>query len=138
VEQRKGRLRKVRTPFDLAKEAAHSSAPRIWQPIQSARGLNYDKIQSVNGLIQFSYHTRYLEEIVHHLRQFLLGESPQPAPAGNVSSVQLSPMAIADKASRRMGQLKLKASICELLQQVLLKQTSSTSVTHDPQDCCWS
>jgi hypothetical protein len=64
-----GRPRKSRTAFEIALEAAHYSAPSIWQPVQSAQGFSKSEIQSVNGLIQFSYHTRFLEEIVQQLRQ---------------------------------------------------------------------
>jgi hypothetical protein len=63
------RPRKPRTAFELAQEAANCSAPRIWQPVQSAQGFNKSEVQSINGLVQFSYHTTFLEEIVQHLRQ---------------------------------------------------------------------
>jgi hypothetical protein len=68
-KKKTGRPRKPRTAFELAQEEAHFSAPSIWQPVQSAQGFNKLEVQSVNGLIQFSYHTRFLEEIVHQLRQ---------------------------------------------------------------------
>jgi hypothetical protein len=64
-----GRPRKPRTTFELAQEAAHCSPPRIWQPVHSAQGFNKLEVQSINGLIPFSYHTRFLEEIVQQLRQ---------------------------------------------------------------------
>jgi hypothetical protein len=67
-KKKTGRPRKPRTAFEMAQEAAHYSAPSIWQPVQSPQGFNKSEIQSINGFIQFSYHTRFLEEIVQQLR----------------------------------------------------------------------
>jgi hypothetical protein len=66
-KKKTGRPRKPRTAFDMAQEAAHYNAPSIWQPVQSAQGFSKSEIQSINGLIQFSYHIRFLEEIVQQL-----------------------------------------------------------------------
>jgi hypothetical protein len=64
-----GRLRKLKHPIEEAAEAATMSAPRMWEPIQSMRGLSAIEVEAANVTLMFSYHTAFLAEIVLHLQR---------------------------------------------------------------------
>jgi hypothetical protein len=63
-----GRPRKPRHPIEEATEAATMSAPRLWELVQSMKGLSATEIEAVNAILMFSYHTAFLPEIVHQLQ----------------------------------------------------------------------
>jgi hypothetical protein len=65
-----GRPRRLRSPLEQAAEVANLRAPRLWNPVQSQRGLSPAEIDAVNSLLKFSYHTAFLSEMVLELRTF--------------------------------------------------------------------
>jgi hypothetical protein len=71
VPQKKGRLRRPRSPLEQAAEVANLRAPRLWNPVQSQRGLSLAEIDAVNSLLKFSYHTAFLSEMVLELRTII-------------------------------------------------------------------
>jgi hypothetical protein len=62
-----GRPRKPRHPIEEAAEAATMNAPRLWEPVQSMRGLSAAEVEAANAILMFSFHTAFLAEIVHQL-----------------------------------------------------------------------
>jgi hypothetical protein len=66
-KQKIGRPRKLRHSIEEAAEAATMSAPRLWEPVQSMKGLSVAEIEAANVILMFSYHTAFLAEIVLHL-----------------------------------------------------------------------
>jgi hypothetical protein len=59
-----GHPRQPRSPLEQAAEVANLRAPRLWNPVQSLRGLSPAEIDAANLLLKFSYHTAFLSEMV--------------------------------------------------------------------------
>jgi hypothetical protein len=70
-KQKIGRPRKPRHPIEEAAETATMNAPRLWEPVQSMRGLSAAKVEAANAILMFSFHTAFLAEIVHQLQRIL-------------------------------------------------------------------
>jgi hypothetical protein len=70
-KQKIGRPRKPRHPIKEAAETATMNAPRLWEPVQSMRGLSAADVEAANVILMFSYHTVFLAEIVHQLQRIL-------------------------------------------------------------------
>jgi hypothetical protein len=68
-KQKIGSPRKLRHPIEEAAEAATMSAPRLWEPVQSMRGLSAAEIETTNTILMFSYHTTFLAKIMLHLQR---------------------------------------------------------------------
>jgi hypothetical protein len=68
VARKIGRPRRPRTPLEQAAEVANLHAPRLWNPVQSLRGLSPAEVDAANSLLKFSYHTASLSEMVLELR----------------------------------------------------------------------
>jgi hypothetical protein len=66
-----GRPRKPRHPIKEAAKTATMNAPRLWEPVQSMRGLSAAEVEVANAILMFSYHTTFLVEIVHQLQRIL-------------------------------------------------------------------
>jgi hypothetical protein len=60
--------RRPRSPLEQATEVANLRAPRLWNPVQSLRGLSPAEVDAANSLLKFSYHTAFLSEMVLELR----------------------------------------------------------------------
>jgi hypothetical protein len=66
-----GRPRKLRHLIEEAAEIAMMNAPRLWEPVQSMRGLSAAKVEAANAILMFCFHTAFLAEIVHQLQRIL-------------------------------------------------------------------
>jgi hypothetical protein len=67
-KQKIGRPSKPRHPIEQEAQAATINASRVWEQIQSMRGLSAVEVEAVNAIMMFSYHTAFLAEIMLQLR----------------------------------------------------------------------
>jgi hypothetical protein len=64
IPRKIGRPRRPRSPLEQAAEVANLRVPKLWNPVQSLRGLSPAEIDAANSLLKFGYHTAFLSEMV--------------------------------------------------------------------------